>query len=75
MQVNGINIKKSSSCMLNSGDEVVFGANHAYVSFSLFLIFFLSSFPVCNYVCVCVSVTVFMCTLILVNIDLSASRG
>uniref|UniRef100_A0A2N9E8F9 AAA+ ATPase domain-containing protein n=1 Tax=Fagus sylvatica TaxID=28930 RepID=A0A2N9E8F9_FAGSY len=31
VQVNGINIKKSSSCMLNSGDEVVFGANHAYI--------------------------------------------
>lgn len=46
VQVNGTTIKRNSSCMLNSGDEVVFGANHAYVSFSLvlgrfFVIFFL----------------------------------
>jgi len=46
VQVNGTTIKRSSSCMLNSGDEVVFGANHAYVSLSLvlewfFVIFFL----------------------------------
>ncbi|XP_075661412.1 uncharacterized protein LOC142631196 isoform X2 [Castanea sativa] len=31
VQVNGTTIKRSSSCMLNSGDEVVFGANHAYI--------------------------------------------
>ena len=36
VMVNGLTVKKSSSCVLNSGDEVVFGAlgNHAYVSFS-----------------------------------------
>jgi hypothetical protein len=36
VQVNGTNVKKSGgSCVLNSGDELVFGANYAYVSFSL----------------------------------------
>ncbi|XP_011652077.1 uncharacterized protein LOC101214766 isoform X2 [Cucumis sativus] len=31
--VNGLTVKKSSNCVLNSGDEVVFGAlgNHAYI--------------------------------------------
>ena len=35
--VNGTLVKKSTSCVLNSGDEVVFGllGNHAYVSFSV----------------------------------------
>jgi len=33
--VNGTLVKKSTSCVLNSGDEVVFGliGNHSYVSF------------------------------------------
>lgn len=33
VQVNGTAIKKNSSCTLNSGDEIVFGAmgNHAYI--------------------------------------------
>ncbi|XP_040985695.1 uncharacterized protein LOC121233975 isoform X2 [Juglans microcarpa x Juglans regia] len=32
VQVNGTTLKKSGgSCVLNSGDELVFGANHAYV--------------------------------------------
>ncbi|XP_059442717.1 uncharacterized protein LOC132174960 isoform X3 [Corylus avellana] len=32
VQVNGTNVKKSGgSCVLNSGDELVFGANHAYI--------------------------------------------
>ncbi|KAI4319037.1 hypothetical protein MLD38_032685 [Melastoma candidum] len=33
VQVNGIPIKKSTNCMLNSGDELVFGmlGNHAYI--------------------------------------------
>ncbi|XP_023519528.1 uncharacterized protein LOC111782918 isoform X1 [Cucurbita pepo subsp. pepo] len=33
VMVNGLTVKKSSSCVLNSGDEVVFGAlgNHAYI--------------------------------------------
>ena len=37
--VNGTLVKKSTSCMLNSGDEVVFGllGNHSYVSFLFFL--------------------------------------
>lgn len=32
--VNGTLVKKNTSCVLNSGDEVVFGSlgNHAYVS-------------------------------------------
>ena len=35
VQVNGKTIKKNTSCVLSSGDEVVFGdtGNHAYVSF------------------------------------------
>lgn len=35
LQVNGAHVKKGTSCVLNSGDEVVFGSlgNHAYVSF------------------------------------------
>ena len=34
MQVNGTAVKKGTICVLNSGDEVAFGAlgNHAYVS-------------------------------------------
>lgn len=38
MQVNGTAVKKGAICVLNSGDEVVFGAvgNHAYVSSTLF---------------------------------------
>lgn len=37
VQVNGTFIKRGTSCVLNSGDEVVFGllGNHAYVSFPL----------------------------------------
>ncbi|KAM2938948.1 hypothetical protein FF1_038668 [Malus domestica] len=33
VQVNGTNVKKGNSCMLNPGDEVVFGSmgNHAYI--------------------------------------------
>ncbi|KAG7952089.1 hypothetical protein I3843_12G041900 [Carya illinoinensis] len=32
VQVNGTNVKRNGgSCVLNSGDELVFGANHAYV--------------------------------------------
>ncbi|KAM2938949.1 hypothetical protein FF1_038668 [Malus domestica] len=33
VQVNGTNVKKGNSCMLNPGDEVVFGSmgNHAYL--------------------------------------------
>ncbi|XP_022137416.1 uncharacterized protein LOC111008871 isoform X3 [Momordica charantia] len=33
VMVNGLTVKKSASCVLNSGDEVVFGAlgNHAYI--------------------------------------------
>ncbi|XP_062169766.1 uncharacterized protein LOC133875603 isoform X2 [Alnus glutinosa] len=32
VQVNGTNVKKSGgSCVLNSGDELVFGANYAYI--------------------------------------------
>lgn len=33
--VNGTLVRKSTSCVLNSGDEVVFGlmGNHSYVSF------------------------------------------
>ncbi|RDX67524.1 hypothetical protein CR513_53590 [Mucuna pruriens] len=36
VQVNGTHVKKNTSCVLNSGDEVVFGVlgNHSYVSFS-----------------------------------------
>ena len=36
VQVNGKIIKKGTSCVLNSGDEVVFGlsGNYAYVSIS-----------------------------------------
>lgn len=36
VMVNGLTVKRSTSCVLNSGDEVVFGTmgNHAYVSFS-----------------------------------------
>lgn len=35
VHVNGKTIKKGTSCVLSSGDEVVFGShgNHAYVSF------------------------------------------
>lgn len=35
MLVNGTTVKKNMNCVLNSGDEVVFGflGNHAYVSF------------------------------------------
>lgn len=35
VQVNGTVVKKNTSCVLKSGDEVVFGLprNHAYVSF------------------------------------------
>lgn len=34
--VNGTHVKKNTSCVLNSGDEVVFGVlgNHSYVSSS-----------------------------------------
>ena len=37
--VNETLVKKSTSCMFNSGDEVVFGllGNHSYVSFLLLL--------------------------------------
>lgn len=44
--VNGLTVKKSSNCVLNSGDEVVFGAlgNHAYVSFSYQIPHFFFSF-------------------------------
>lgn len=37
VQVNGALIKKGASCVLKSGDEVMFGllGNHAYVSFTL----------------------------------------
>ncbi|XP_038894021.1 uncharacterized protein LOC120082789 isoform X2 [Benincasa hispida] len=33
VMVNGLTVKKSTNCVLNSGDEVVFGAlgNHAYI--------------------------------------------
>lgn len=33
--VNGTLVKKNTSCVLNSGDELVFGllGNHSYVSF------------------------------------------
>lgn len=48
VMVNGLTVKKSTNCVLNSGDEVVFGAlgNHAYVSFSYQIrhSLFLSSF-------------------------------
>jgi len=34
--VNGTHVKKNTNCVLNSGDEVVFGVlgNHSYVSSS-----------------------------------------
>ena len=34
--VNGTHVKRNTSCVLTSGDEVVFGVlgNHSYVSFS-----------------------------------------
>lgn len=37
--VNGTLVKKNTSCVLNSGDEVVFGClgNHSYVSFFVFV--------------------------------------
>lgn len=46
MQVNGKMIRKGTSCVLNSGDEVVFGVsgNHAYVSITSILCAFLTGF-------------------------------
>ena len=42
VMVNGLAVKRNTSCVLNSGDEVVFGAlgNHAYVSFNYQIISF-----------------------------------
>lgn len=36
--VNGMLVKKNTSCVLNSGDEVIFGllGNYSYVSFKFF---------------------------------------
>lgn len=44
--VNGVLVKKNTNCVLNSGDEVVFGllGNHCYVSFCLLQLFFPSLF-------------------------------
>ena len=44
--VNGTHVKKNTSCVLNSGDEVVFGVlgNHSYVSFSFVQLNVLFSF-------------------------------
>lgn len=48
MQVNGKMIRKGTSCVLNSGDEVVFGVsgNHAYVSITSILCAFLTGFKI-----------------------------
>lgn len=48
MQVNGKIIKKGTSCVLNSGDEVVFGlsGNHAYVSITSVLCAFLFGYKI-----------------------------
>lgn len=58
MQVNGTVVSKSASCVLNSGDEVVFGllGNHAYVSF-LFAwrcFFYCSSNSYWEFLCACI---------------------